>query len=824
MSITEAWNLSAENEEGVGDSQPTEPVGDPGRGMTAKLGTKKMVALVVVAVLLVAIPLGYLALKAGDSDEDDGDDGDGDSTTLSIVGRTGTEENVTLSEMIDMESIEAISSYQNRFGYWRGFGTYQGVNLSELADLVGGMEPGDVMTLTASDGYHQNLSYYQVYPESECLAIQGPSILAYRFNGTLCPSWEDGPMVAMLTPDQAFSNDDFNSTCAKDPEFLGSTSAGSLWVKNVERIQIQSMYEEWAVVVTNLEGIQTEVTRTKFVALQYFKGDDYTDSSERNWSGVPVDVLLGLVDDDDPATFNDSLADSGYRLVVEATDGYYRGFTAMDLVDIGAIFATHINGTTLPEDDYGTVRLVGPDMSGKDMVSMVCNVVMDRVAVTVNGDVASVSLSIAELARMDELYTGSGYLIRSTGTVAGPFNYTGVPVECLVDMVYEGANYSVTTASWPPDTYSMTYSSEQVDNGTFAVYDIYGEIVDPQDVTMVLGFELDGVRVSHDELRIAMLDDDLSPITDGDLWTKCVMELNVVGYVRDWTIELSGLTERELDRQEFDSLASCSDHITYYNFTDDDGDHSYEGVPLWILVSAVDGADLPDGHHMFNDALAEAGYTVNVTASDGFFGLFDSEQVARNDSIIVAYKLDGERLDEDSWPLRIVGEDLPGSQKVKGIAGVVIEDFVAAPAWNLTLDGLTAAVLTEWEFVALYNCQEGVHISYHNYTFETVEYSYAGIPLWVLIGMIDGADDGHWAFNDSLAALGYDVKVSASDGYNRTFAIEDIQYNNSLIVALTLNGSYLTGDEYPLKLTGEDLPSFMRIKAVASIELIGLPE
>lgn len=815
--------MSADRGEDIDESQPGEPIDGPDQGKTAGFGMKKIIALIVVAALLVAVPLGYLALQQGDSDDDDDDgDGDGDSIVLSIMGRTGVEQNLTLETVMAMEPIEAVSSYQNRFGNWRGYGTYEGVNLSALAGLVGGMNPGDIMTITASDGYYQNLSYYQVYPEGDCLAIQGPSILAYEFNGTLCPGWEDGPMVAMLAPDEAFSNMDFNSTCAKDTEFLDSNSAGSLWIKNVERIQIQPMYEEWTVIVTNLEGVQTEVTRTKFVSLQYFKGDSYSDSFGRNWSGVPADVLLGLVDDDETETFNATLADSEYRIVVEATDGYYRAMVAKDLVDIGAIFAIQMNGTTL-SGDFAPVRLVGPDMSGKDMVSMICSVTMDYVAVTVNYEEESEPLTITELAK-ESLYTGSGYFVKSTGTIEGPLSFTGVPVKDLVDLVYEDDLFSVTTASWPPDPYQMTYSSEQVDGGEFTVYDLEGEVTDPQEVTMVLAIEEDGVRLPYNELRIVMIDYDLAPVTDSHLWTKCVMELNVEEYVQDWTVELSGVTEMDLDRQAFDSLASCADHITYYNYTDDYGHHSYEGVPLWILVSAVDGADAPDGHYMFNDALAEAGYIVNVTASDGGEGLFDAEQVARNDSIIVAYKLDGERLDESSWPLEIVGEDLAGSQKVKMIAKITIENFTDLSAWNLTLSGLTDVVMTEWNMIALFNCDEGVHVSYYNYTEDLVEHSYAGIPLWVLIGMVDGADTGHWVFNDTLANLGYSVKVSAGDGYNRTFAIEDIMYNDSVILALTFDGEYLTGDYHPLTLTGEDLPSFLKIKGVVKVELIDLPE
>jgi DMSO/TMAO reductase YedYZ molybdopterin-dependent catalytic subunit/F0F1-type ATP synthase assembly protein I len=442
------------------------------------------------------------------------------------------------------------------------------------------------------------------------------------------------------------------------------------------------------------------------------------------------------------------------------------------------------------------------------------------VAIVISGFGDSVNLTVTDLADMPS-YEGSGYYMKSTGTIVGPLNFTGVPVGALVDLVYEGDNYSLGTVAW--DGYEMTYNSGQVENGTFPTYNLDGDLLGPDDLTMMLAYEEDGERLAHDSLRIVIVDDEETPVTDGHFWAKMVKELNVVQYVDDWTLELEGVTSMDMDRQTFESLASCYYHTLYYNYTDDDGDHSYEGVPLWVLLSAVDGGDAPDGHYMFNDALAEAGYTVNVTASDGYYGVFDAEQTARNDSIMVVYKLDGEVLAEDSWPLRIVGDGLPGSQKVRNIARIAIEGFVDTPAWELTLAGLTTATFTEWDFVSLFNCDEGLHVSYYNYTDDSVEHSYAGIPLWVLVGLVDGADSSHWLFNDTLAASGYGVKVTGSDGYNKTLLIGDVAYNDSLILALTFDGEYLTGDSYPVKLTGEGLPGSLNIKSVARIDLVDLP-
>ncbi len=70
-----------------------------------------------------------------------------------LTGKAGESYTVNYTTLEGMDFVEAVSSYQNSFGNWRGLGTYGGVELRDLADLVGGMEPGDVMTITATDGY-----------------------------------------------------------------------------------------------------------------------------------------------------------------------------------------------------------------------------------------------------------------------------------------------------------------------------------------------------------------------------------------------------------------------------------------------------------------------------------------------------------------------------------------------------------------------------------------------------------------------------------------------------------------------------------------------
>ncbi|MEW5748332.1 MAG: hypothetical protein AB1793_06065 [Candidatus Thermoplasmatota archaeon] len=681
--------MSGDSERTSADSQ--QETGSEGVSPPKKAGispTMKMAAVAAVVILLVAVPMGYFILN---QEEDEGAD-----LSVALTGKGGEDETVDLAALEEMDFVEGISSYQNRFNNWKGLGTYGGVELRDIADLVGGMAEGDVMTVTASDGYCVNLSYEQVYASTEYLAVQGQIVLAYEFNGSLM-SVEDWPMIAVLAPDEAFSNDDFNATAPEGPEFEMQTSAGSLWVKTVANITI-GVLEEHEVVLT-------------------------------------------------------------------------------------------VAGAT------------------------------------------TVDLTMYDLQSMDTV-TSEGSFIKSTGTVEGPFEFTGVALRDLVDLVYAGDDYSVEVVA--TDGYTMTYSNSQAENGTFEYYDPAGTSLGTDDFTMVVAYAQDGLPLVDMVLRIAIIDES-APITDGHFWAKYVRTVNVLSPVKEYVLEINGTTSYEMDRPTFESVASCDYHALSWSFENETGTHTYTGVALWTLVSAVDGADGPDTEYLFNDLLAFAGYSVRVTAEDGYNKVFTSMQVARNDSIIVANKLDGEPLPDEEWPLRIVGDWLSGSMKVSQVVNISLEGLQAVPDWELTVIGTETVTISAETFASTYysglhgpwfNYTDygGWHAAYHNFTDDLeVDHTYAGIPLWVLVAAVDGDDLYHYEFNDTLAETGYLVNVTASDGYYKTYSIEDVAYNDSFVVAFMLDWEFLVDDEYPLKLTGEWLTGSEKIKSVATIELMGLP-
>ena len=152
----------------------------------------------------------------------------------------GTDEDVTLSltDLINMDVAEGWSSFQNQFDNWRGHGLYRGVSVSDLVALVGGIGVSDTVRVTSFDGYSQDFSYDNVYPNVSWYDIQGDMILAYRLNGTSVLDWTDGMRVVMLPADEAYSNEDCLTTSAPGMGYHIYPSAGARWVRFVSLIEV----------------------------------------------------------------------------------------------------------------------------------------------------------------------------------------------------------------------------------------------------------------------------------------------------------------------------------------------------------------------------------------------------------------------------------------------------------------------------------------------------------------------------------------------------------------------------------------------------------
>ena len=157
-----------------------------------------------------------------------------------IVVVRGLDEDMTLSldDLIAMNTVSGWSSFQNQLDNWHGYGLYQGVRVSDLLGLIGGMRVSDTLRVSSFDGYSQMFSYDNVYPNASWYDVQGDMILAYSLNGTDVLDWTDGMRLVMLPADEAYSNSDCLETSAPGMGYHVYPSAGARWVRFVSYIEV----------------------------------------------------------------------------------------------------------------------------------------------------------------------------------------------------------------------------------------------------------------------------------------------------------------------------------------------------------------------------------------------------------------------------------------------------------------------------------------------------------------------------------------------------------------------------------------------------------
>ena len=343
----------------------------------------------------------------------------------------------------------------------------------------------------------------------------------------------------------------------------------------------------------------------------------------------------------------------------------------------------------------------------------------------------------------------------------------------------------------------------------------------------------DGYKVKENGLNVIALTEgdevvfcygsDPAP-DDADVLIRIVMGLEDSDETpTTWRITLKGALT-DIVSQSYFERGIAQGHVAEY--TDDDG-NVWAGMPLWYLVGLVDD-EQGHGAGTFNEALAEKGYSIRVTSSDDYSINFDSASVAKNDNIIVANTRNGEPLPETigsenkpCWPLQMIGKDVNAGQKVGGVTTI---ELIALPevsdGWEITLAGAFSRTVSQDEFEDWTGCHSGRYTDSKNQV-------WTGVPLWYLVGAVDDVEESgsHWKFNNALADEGYNVRVTAADGFNAVFDIADIAKNNSFIVANKMNAATLGEDDsnWPLRFVGPGLSGKEQVGNIVSISLEGLP-
>jgi DMSO/TMAO reductase YedYZ molybdopterin-dependent catalytic subunit len=282
------------------------------------------------------------------------------------------EQSVTLT----WEDIQALPAYEGVGGLISSVGKvtppaeYKGVTLEDLCGLVGGITEENSVSVVAKDGYAMTFSYEQLttgdFPTYDpSTGDETPFdgklwvVVAYEREGAFIPADGDGPLRLALLGSQKPVTD------------------GHWWIKWVERIEIKQAVGSWAL---HLEGtIAEDIDRGIFEtgAAPGCHGKDWVDPDGQTWTGIPLWLLVGRVDDGnvhEDEAFNDELAEAGYEVKVIAADGYSVPFESTAIARNDDILVAHLlDDEPLPED-YWPLRLVGPEIGPSKWVSAITTI------------------------------------------------------------------------------------------------------------------------------------------------------------------------------------------------------------------------------------------------------------------------------------------------------------------------------------------------------------------------------------------------------------------------------------------------------------------
>jgi len=213
---------------------------------------------------------------------------------------------------------------------------------------------------------------------------------------------------------------------------------------------------------------------------------------------------------------------------------------------------------------------------------------------------------------------------------------------------------------------------------------------------------------------------------------------------------------------------------------------TYTGVPLATLIGNVPA-----------DAM------VRVTASDGYSMNYEAGMLFdRSEGIwILAFRENGEYMPLDPGYFRIVqvGEDNPHFTSSLSARMVErIEVLGAYEPYSLLLKGAVERLFARSELEAGIGCP--CHTATVTVTSKGETHTYTGLPLWRLIAYVDdglfpneelGIHYNDEDFDDALAATGYEITLTASDGYSQTVSSDLISRDDRFIVAFKMDGVFL---------------------------------
>jgi DMSO/TMAO reductase YedYZ molybdopterin-dependent catalytic subunit len=279
------------------------------------------------------------------------------------------------------------------------------------------------------------------------------------------------------------------------------------------------------------------------------------------------------------------------------------------------------------------------------------------------------SLTLADIRALPAV-EGWGGIKSSTGKITIPERFKGISLTELAKLAGgltpdSGANILA------KDGYAMTMSYDQITKGDFIAYDpsTGDELKSKDPLTVILAYEMAGKpldETADGSLRLMVISAKNNQVVDGHWSVKWVTQMSMKALAQEWKLPLTGKISEDMDRGTFQSCSAASCHGKTWT---DDKAQVWTGVPLWLIAGRMDD-EIKHGDGAYDDKAADAGYMLEVVASDGYKVAVDSARAKRNNNMLVAYLVNNNPLGDQYYPLRLVGADLKSSEMAGKIAKI----------------------------------------------------------------------------------------------------------------------------------------------------------
>jgi len=280
----------------------------------------------------------------------------------------------TMDQLKSLPAVEGLAGIMSSTGKITAPALHKGVLVSTLLAELGGMTDTHSVEVVAEDGYSITFSPKQILngeyitydvssgDEMETIGLL-QTIIAYEREGKPLDPEMEGSLRLVVIGESPLQVVD-----------------GHWSIKYVNKIVLKDAVEDW---VVNFKGaIEEPMDRATFEsgAAEGCHQYSWTDDEGHVWEGIPLYYLIGRVDDEvkhgDDA-FRDDLAKTGYMIDLISADGYTVTLDSYTVMRNDKIIVAYlVDGEPLTGEDF-PLRLVGPELSKKQMVGGITSVVIN---------------------------------------------------------------------------------------------------------------------------------------------------------------------------------------------------------------------------------------------------------------------------------------------------------------------------------------------------------------------------------------------------------------------------------------------------------------